>query len=366
MIARHEAGAACDDHVRSRMRPPATAGARAALALAFALALGCSSALDLETMRSVLSGPERSDAPVLRETPPSSVAPPTGVRAVSGELREVPLAWDPPATPAQRGVVVERALAAEGPFERIAVVPEAWDASLIDRGVDLARKAAGVTETMGLGDGQSYYYRLRSFDAEGRVSAHASPVVAAKTAPLPPPPADLRAFSQLPRKAALAWRASEMPSVAGYVIERSPSASGPFARVGRVDGRFRTTWVDEALGDLRVFHYRVAALNHAGAEGPPGEAVRVVTKAEPLPPGGLRLTGEAAARRLAWDASPERDVVRYRVELRRSGDDAFEPAGTTEAPELALPEKTAHGSVRVIAIDRDGLESAPSTLLELP
>lgn len=338
----------------------------ACLALA-AGALACSSSLDIDRARRAIAGEPQTEIPVLRESPPAELPAVAGLRAVSGELREIPLAWTPASDPHVRGYVIERALDTSGPFERIAVVVEPYDSSYVDRGFDLARKTPTSGTDPGLGDGARYFYRLRAYDGSQRIAAAASEVVTASTAARPAAPGELRAYSQLPRRIGLAWRAPDDPHVRGYVVERSPSATGPFSVVGRVEGRHRTTFVDRDLGDLRVFYYRVAAVSAAGAEGSPSEPVRALTKAEPLPPAGLRLEGGGGRIELVWEPNAERDVARYRVQ-RKIGGDGFEDLASVEEPRFtdttAPPDELV--SYRVIAVDADGLESAPSAPVEAP
>jgi fibronectin type 3 domain-containing protein len=266
-----------------------------------------------------------------------------------------------------RGYVIERALDAGGPFERIAVVTETYDSSYVDRGFDLARKSPLTGSDPGLGDGARYFYRLRAYDSSEHLSATASEVVTASTAARPSPPAEVRAYSQLPRRIGLAWRASDDPHVQSYVVERSPSAKGPFDVVGHVPGRHRTTFVDRNLGDLRVFYYRVAAVSAAGAEGPASEPVRALTKAEPLPPAGLRISRAGGGIDLAWEPNAERDVARYRIQRKLDGE-SFEDLGSAAVPHFhdGSPPAGTSLSYRVIAVDADNLESAPSAAVEAP
>jgi fibronectin type 3 domain-containing protein len=343
------------------------AAAATLLGFVLASALACSNAFDIERAKRLIEGEPQPEIPVLTERPPADLPAVTGLRAVSNELREVPLGWTPASDPRVRGYVIERALGPEGPFERIAVVVEPYDSSFVDRGFDLARKAPEAHNEPGLGDGARYYYRLRGYDAEHHVAAAASETVTGRTAPPPAPPDDLRAFSQLPRRIGLAWRAPTDPHVVGYRVERSPSAAGPFTVVGRVDGRHRTTFVDRDLGDLRVFYYRVSAVSAAGSEGPPTDPVRALTKAEPLPPAELRVGTHGSTQELVWEPNSERDVARYRVQ-RKVGGAGFEDLASVEAPhfvdETAPPDEPLE--YRVIAVDADGLESAPSAPVQVP
>jgi fibronectin type 3 domain-containing protein len=340
---------------------------RGAAFLLLATLAGCSTSVDLEHARETILGKPQQPIPILYETPASNLPPPTGLRAESKQLRQIPLSWDPIGSSAVSGYVLERSLTANGPFERMAVITDRFATSYTDTGFDLARKK---TMAPGLGDGASYYYRLRSYDASGHISSAASDVANATTAAVPSAPEALRAYSQLPRKIALAWQPVEDPTVAGYVVLRSPSATGSFDKIARLDGRFATTYIDPSLGDLRVFYYRVAAFNAAGGQGKPTEAVRAVTKADPLAPAGLEIAGQSLGRNvLRWTPNVERDVSGYRV-LRRRVDATKPEVVATLPPSETTVEDTQVGAdeaVRysLVALDADGLESAESDPLEV-
>jgi fibronectin type 3 domain-containing protein len=327
--------------------------------LLLAVASGCAASLDLERARRALSRSPRPQAPLLVEDQPATLPAPEGVAATSGELRTVPLRWDPVIAGDVGGYVVERAFAAEGPFTRAAVLAGRNTTLWVD-GSPTAGQA-----TTALGDGVTAYYRLRSFDGAGRVTAQASAPVSATTAAPPEPPTGLRAYSHQPRQVPLTWRASEDPNVTAYRVYRSPSFRGPFEPLGRVDGRYQTLYADKGLGDLRVFYYRVAALNRAGGEGRACEPVRAVTKPEPLPPLGLRVAAQRlGANRLVWEPNVETNLVGYRVYRERAGTESRELV-TTLPPDQTSAEDTAVAAdepVRysLVAVDEDGLASDPA------
>ncbi len=301
--------------------------------------------------------------PELREEPPANLPSPEGLRAASGELRTVPLKWEPLLSSEVGGYSVERALARDGHFERIAIVSGPTATTYLDRG-SRAPGAPATAEADQLGDGVTYFYQVRAYDPSGRLAVIASPVVAATTAPLPGPPEGLRAYSNQPRQVPLSWRTSPDPHVIAYVIERSPSSRGPFEPLATVEGRHRTIHVDSALGDLRVFYYRVSCLNAADGRGQPSEPVRAVTKPEPLPPVGLAVVERRLGEnRLAWEPNIESDLVEYRV-LRVVDDQPAElvaslPPEETRARDTAVLARQSV-SYSLVAVDRDGLESASS------
>lgn len=331
------------------------------IALALALGTGCAGGLDFAGMQGALASGPRPAAPALIEGSPIALPPPEGVSAMSGELRTVPLRWDPVIGGDVGGYLVERAFAAEGPFTRVAVLAGSNTTLWVDNGA----KGTGTRSAAALGDGVTAFYRVRCFAESGRIGAEASGVVSAATAPPPEPPSGLRAYSHQPRQVPLSWKASDDPDVTAYRVYRSPSFRGPFEPLATVDGRFQTIYADTGLGDLRVFYYRVAALNRAGGEGRACEPVRAVTKPEPLPPLGLRVAAQRlGANRLVWEPNVETNLVGYRVYRERAGTESRELV-TTLPPDQTSAEDTAVAAdepVRysLVAVDEDGLASDPA------
>jgi fibronectin type 3 domain-containing protein len=341
-----------------------------ALSLAcVAASLGCAAALDVERVRALLSSEREPEPPVLSEAPPARLGAVEGLRAVSGELRAVPLRWDPVLAGDVGGYAVERATRPEGPFQRIAVVMGRFSISYLDRGTDLGNKV-GARDTAGdLGDGNTYHYRVRPFDSFGHLGAQVSAPQEGTTAASPAAPSELRAWSQLPRQVALSWEPLLDPTVTGYVVSRSPSASGSFLPIARLDGRFTTTYVDRGLGDLRVFYYSVAAVNGAGGVGEAATALRAVTKPDPLPPTGLRIAEQQLGRNVvAWERNVERDLAGYRLFRRRAGAEEDELVAEVNAETVRVADDAVGAdeklSYSVLAFDRDGLVSERSDPIE--
>jgi hypothetical protein len=331
---------------------------------------GCGAALDIEGAARLLRSAETPRLPLLREDPPADLAAPEGLRVASGELRSIPLKWDPVLIGDVAGYVIERALREKGTFQRIGTVGDRFETSFVDRGADLAPKATPGGTGADLGDGTTYYHRVRAFASDGRISAASSSAVQATTAPPPARPDDLRIYSHQTGKIALTWRPVTDPTVAAYVVYRSPAESGDYQPVARVTGRHTTTWVDHGLAPLRVFYYRVAAVNQAGGEGVPTSATRGVTRPEPLPPAGLRVASAGLGMmRLAFEPNVEPNIAGYRLLRRREGssDEALVAELGADQHEvedraLAAGERVAY---RVVAFDRDGLASAPSDPIEV-
>jgi fibronectin type 3 domain-containing protein len=360
------------------------------IAVGFALSVavvqtGCTAIPDFERARRFIHRPAAPKVPVLYEGTGANLPGPDGLRAKSGELRVVPLQWEPLLTPDVGGYVIERATSREGQYERLATIADAHSTSYIDvlaalppapptappdttDPTDVAAPVPAVRDdetpwSNGL-DAATWYYRVRAFTHAGELAAVPSSVVSATTAAPPDAPDDLRAYSHRPRKVPISWRASSDPTVSGYRVDRSPTSLGPFESVAEISGRHDTNWADQPLGDLRVFYYRIIAVNAAGGEGPPSEPVRAVTKPEPLPPIGLRIIeSRLGSNQLTWAPNVEPDVAQYRL-LRQRADGSNEfvaalPPWTLTAvdPEVGAGETVYYS---LVASDGDGLESAPS------
>jgi fibronectin type 3 domain-containing protein len=311
--------------------------------------------------------------------PAADLQAPEGLRAASGELRMVPLKWEPLLVGDVGGYVVERASERDGRFEQLARIPGRLTTTYLDRETIRADPPVSPTpdseairsEGEASQDGITWFYRVRAYSSEGSLGSRTSSLAVATTALPPEAPQDLRAYSRQPRAVPLSWRASDDPDVVGYRVERSPTASGPFELLTETDGRHQTIYVDRGLGDLRVFYYRVIAVNAAGGLGvATTEPVRAVTKPEPLPPIGLRIVDQHLGTNvLAWDRNVEEDIVGYRLYRTLEGEDSPTLIANLSTDETTAADAAVAAGQRVsytlVAIDRDGLESGFANPIEV-
>jgi len=338
-----------------------------AIAMAAAVAVsGCSLTGPRWFERTSIESPIDVD---LAEQMSSELKQPQGLVATSGELRAIPLKWEPVLVGAVGGYAIERSGQADGPFKRLATVHGQLNTRYVDREIRPESGGSGdpgPVETIAstnLDDGSTWFYRVRAMTPAGTIASAPSEVESATTALPPEPPADLRAYSRQPRKVPLSWRPSEDRLVEGYRIYRSPTRAGPYQQIAELDGRFETTFVDAGLGDLRVFYYQVAAINSLGGLGEPTRPVRAVTKPEPLPPLNLRAAEQRLGSNLiSWEPNVEPDIVRYRLlRTRESGEtsEIIVPAAETwfEDRSVGAGEPVSYS---IVAVDADGLESNPA------
>jgi fibronectin type 3 domain-containing protein len=341
---------------------------RIALCLALLVSTGCASSLDLDLARRWLGGPEAPALPPLDTTPRADLPAPERLSATSGELRKVPLSWEPVMSGDVAGYAIERAEAAGGAFDLVAAVAGRTSTVYVDDGKQ--RWPGSRAASRDIGDNQTLYYRVRAFDGAGGLSRRTSAVVSGTTTPAPSPPDELRAYSRQPRQVPLSWRAATDERVKGYVIERSPTSSGPFEPIVEIGGRHQTVYVDRGLGDLRVFYYRVASVNVAGGRGEFSAPVRAVTKPDPLPPIGLRVAAQRlGVNQLAWEPNVEPDLAGYRVRRLRHGASQAEAVATVGRDVTAATDPAVGADERVsywiVAFDQDSLVSAPAEAIEV-
>ena len=112
-----------------------------------ALLLGC--ALDLEGVGQALVRAVPTPIPELSEEVPASLPSPEGLRATSGELRSVPLKWDPLLVGAVGGYTVECSASRTGPFKRVAVLQDRVVTEWIDRSASGSLDAAKTNGSSG-------------------------------------------------------------------------------------------------------------------------------------------------------------------------------------------------------------------------
>jgi uncharacterized protein len=289
----------------------------------------------------------------------SDLLPPESLRVTSNADRQISLAWDPVLVGDVAGYAILRSPGSgDGTFRRVGITNSRFGTVFTDDG----------DKPGALGDGQTYSYRVHPYDPQGRVSrSHAA--LTATTEARPAIPEGLQVYSNLPRKAVLSWNPSDERAVAGYGIYRCPTMAGPWERVAFAEGRLNSVYEDAIPGDLRVMYYRITAVNRFGGESEMTESpIRAVTKAEPLPPTGLKADARRLGRvALKWAANVEPDGKSYEV-WRSTKDGAdFGPdariatVGANETsyldPAVGCGETVRY---RLRALDADGLESFSS------
>lgn len=289
--------------------------------------------------------------------------PPSGFDAESGGIRSVALKWAPSADPSVTGYVVTRQSASEAPVV-VGRVAGRELSSLVDRGPD----------GRGLGDGESFAYRVASLN-KAEVESDAVGPVTAVTRSAPRKAAGVRGRSGMPASAEIAWQANPVEEeVESYNIYRAAGPDEDAIIVGTARGAGATSYVDGSgrggrLDNGSTYHYRVSAVNIGGVEGALSDPVAVTTKPAPRAVQGLTASsGSVRSVRLEWKRSPESDIVSYKVYRAAGTHGRYLVAGTTDGDacrfdDAGLSDGAAY-RYAVAAVDRDDLEGAMSDPVE--
>ncbi|HRU19524.1 MAG TPA: fibronectin type III domain-containing protein [Kiritimatiellia bacterium] len=294
-----------------------------------------------------------------------------GLKAVSREVRCVPLKWTPSPEADVTHYTVFRARSSEGPFEQIGTAQGRAGAEYTDGGANPGN----------LEDEGTYFYFVRAVNVVTAESID-SDTVRAVTREVPPEVKQVAAVSARPREVPVEWEASPDTAVVGYEVWRTLAGADDWTQVGRVNSRETTRFLDRGgeqdatrLGKLQdgtEYQYRVVAFNTATVRSSASVPAPAKTKVIPVPPSGLVATTNLPhAIRLTWSPNPEPDVDGYRLEASKKPDGGFRrwmEFRLNEKTDLSAEEKELDPSqvryYRVMALDREGLESLWSEPIE--
>ena len=276
------------------------------------------------------------------------------------QVRCVPLSWAANPEPDVEGYELERAEGAAGAFAKLERMRGRGTTTFLD----------GRRDPGNLPDAQTYRYRIRAFNDVGAFGEW-TPPAEATTRSVPPPPQGIAAAGGMPRAAEVSWTVSEDEKVVAYRVQRAEGAGGRWEDVAKIAGRECVRLLDRAgaaataptgrLKDGTGYHYRVCAINTAGAESAWSEEALAVTKPAPVPPAGLGTTQDVAGKVvLVWEPNPESDIVAYVVESRAADGSRWRDVVRVES---CVAEETGlaageHRVYRIKAVDADTHESA--------
>jgi fibronectin type 3 domain-containing protein len=286
------------------------------------------------------------------------------VKAVSDEVRCVPLSWAPSPEPDVVRYDVYRSRLGAGPFLKIGLVNGRTGCAYLDGGANPGN----------LEDESEYHYRIRAINAVTSESAD-SETVRAATCGVPGEVGSVTATAGRPRAVPVAWAANTGKAVVGYEIWRAKEGDDDWVQAGRVLGRGMTNFLDRgeveprpglgSLMDGTVYQYKVIAFNQANVRSSASSAASARTKLRPAAPAELQAsTNQPLAIRLSWKPNAENDISEYVVECSDDPTEDFRKL-TTVVPakdiELVAIQRALPSGVfrfyRVKAIDKDGLES---------
>jgi titin len=170
-------------------------------------------------------------------------AAPSSLTATAVSISQINLAWTDNSTD-ESGFKIERSLAG-GAFGQIATV------------------GANVTtySDTGLAMGTAYYYRMRSYNANGS-SAYSNIALTCTLETAPAAPSSLTASTVSTSEINLSWM-DNASNEDGFYVERSLSVTSGFAEIAALGANVRT-YGDAGLAAGTTYYYRVRAHNSGG------------------------------------------------------------------------------------------------------
>jgi fibronectin type 3 domain-containing protein len=235
---------------------------------------------------------------------------------------------------------------------------------------DAVSFTSGVSDYVdsGLIIGQMYYYRVFAVDTGGHESYNSNTAYTEAPDYAPAAPTGLIANSGPGEgEITLSWNANSEPDFDHYRLERCLAPDfGPGTDPFDLP---EPAYHDTGLMPGTIYYYRVIAIDLAGNESAPSDTVfAVAPDSYPSPPTGLTAVsgpGEGEIH-LSWNANPEPDIDRYRLERATSpdfepGSEPFETPATSYQDSGLVPGDTYY--YRVIAIDVGGHWSDPGEVV---
>jgi len=209
-----------------------------------------------------------------------------------------------------------------------------------------------------LADNKTYYYKLTAYN---KVAAESLPALtSATTKPRPQKPSGLKGEALKVKEVPLTWQANPEKDIIGYHVYRSIGEKDDFSRIAKVD---KASYIDKNLKDGVVCRYRIQAEDKDGLVSDNSEIISVNTKPRPKSPEGLSGRFAAGKAEISWNANKEADIAQYIVYEKSF----FSLEKLTEVRSTSYTDAAiAKGKSKVYAVtavDRDGLESEPSSEL---
>jgi hypothetical protein len=229
-----------------------------------------------------------------------------------------------------------------------------------------------VVDQDGLRVGRRYTYVAVSEDSRGRVSAPSNRfaiiLIAPPEAPATPTASAGDAEVRVRWRPPARLRDGGTPGPLAYEVLRSSAADAPPEAIFPVPAG-QTEYVDRNLQNERTYHYAVRAIRQdagATARGPasPRVAATPVRAAPVAPPTNLVAAPSANIVRLAWTASPDRNVAAYVIYRAGSTGEAAR-VGSVRVPATTFTDRDLPpGTYRYTVTAQDATaranESAPS------
>ncbi len=297
-----------------------------------------------------VGGSESDFSPPVNATTMGAPAPPTNLKSISGLVKQVKISWTPSKDKNVEGYYVYRGKTANS-LARLTKIRDPEVHEYLDEG------SFGSY----LNDGTVYFFVVKSFN-EVDVESPILEIVKAETKRLPIAPQGLAGAQKQPAMTKLRWNPNPEPDIAHYKVFRSTEPDGRFKTLA---SQKETIYVDTELKNGATYFYRVQAIDKDDLEGFESKPIKVTTKPIPSTPKGVYGTAGAGSITLKWEPNPEPDISHY--EIRPYG--FFSQGKIGETPKTTFRitglSSDKQYSYTILAVDKDGLESEPSTTVKV-
>lgn len=270
-------------------------------------------------------------------------APPTHVQAVGNYPRKVKILWRPHKDLRTQGYIIQRAEGKD--FVEVARIANRLQVEYLDTN---------------LKDSTEYFYRVFAFTASDIRSAP-SPVVSARTKPIPAMPQGVFASFDLPKMVTIRWQKSPQSDIASYEVSRTilgGISSEVLANVAATE----TSYTDKSEIDGVRYGYYVVAIDKDGLRSERQKSpIEGGTLAAPAAPTIQSIGTEKGSVILRWTGDSR--SVQYTINKQQSSFFGKKERYISIPYTYFYDHEVAPGEqylYNVIAIDKFGLQSSPS------
>lgn len=276
-------------------------------------------------------------------------SPPQNVQAIGNYPRKIKILWYPHKDLRVQGYVIERADGRD--FIEVARVNNRLQVEYLDTN---------------LHDSTEYFYRVIAINANN-VRSVASPVVSARTKPVPTPPQGVFASHDLPKMIKITWQPSLRDDVVSYEVLRTILGGISNEVLGSVSAD-ELSFTDKSDIDGVQYGYFVIAIDKDGLRSLPQPSPIVgSTLAAPAAPVVQNIAMENGSVVLRWNSGDSR-AVQYTINKQHSSLFGKKERFVSIPYNYFYDHEVVPGErylYNIIAIDKHGLQSVPSETVSI-